>query len=298
MKTLQEQVKVLIEKGELSQAELAEKIDKSEATVSLWLKGKYSGNVAAINETVEKFLHFNEEQQAQKAEKSDIPFILTSVAKQIFTYAKLCQQDGEIGIIHGGSGLGKTTAIEAFAKNNHGVIILEPDEDCGAKVLITELYEKLGFTGRIRPYYMKKEILKKLTGSNFLVIVDEGENLRTPCFKALRKLHDKSKDTFGLLFVGTHRLYHNLLRLKGDFEYLTNRIGYNHQLDNLQDADMRAITKTLIEDEDLVTLCCEKSSGNARVLSKVIKRSIKLASMNNVQVNSAIIEQCRNMLIV
>lgn len=297
MRTLQEQVKDLIDKGELSQAELAKKIDKSEATVSQWLKGKYPGNTDSIDEAVEKFLNFNSEMQ-QQATNSDIPFVLTSVAKQIFTYAKLCQQDCEIGIIHGGSGLGKTTAIEEFAKNNHGVIILEPDEDCGAKILIAELYEKLGLSGQTKPIYQKKEILKKLTGSNFLVIIDEGENLRTPCFKALRKLHDKARDTFGLLFVGTHRLYHNLLRLKGDFEYLTNRIGYNHQLERLKEDDIKTITKTLISDEGLATLCWQKSNGNARILTKIIKRSIKLAAINNVKVNSTIIEQCREMLIV
>lgn len=297
MGTLQKQVKDLIDKGELSQAELAKKIDKSETTVSLWLKGKYAGNTASIDESVEKFLNFNTEMQ-QQSTKNEIPFVMTSVAKDIFTYAKLCQQDSEIGIIHGGSGLGKTTAIEEFAKINHGVIILEPDEDCGAKVLIAELYEKLGLSGQTKPILMKKEIQKKLNGSNFLVVIDEGENLKTPCFKALRKLHDKARSSFGLLFVGTHRLYHNLLRLKGDFEYLTNRIGYNFQLERLKEDDIKTITKTLINNDEIATLCWQKSNGNARILTKMIKRSIKLAAMNNVEVNPAIVETCRAMLIV
>jgi len=297
MGTLQERVRELIDKGELSQAELAKKICKSESTVSQWLKGKYTGDVVSIDEAVEKFLNFNDEMQQETPSKG-IPFVMTSVAKEIFTYARLCQQDCEIGIIHGGSGLGKTTAIEEFAKINHGVIILEPDEDCGAKVLIAELYEKLGLSGQTKPIYMKKEILKKLTGSNFLVIIDEGENLRTPCFKALRKLHDKARDTFGLLFVGTHRLYHNLLRLKGDFEYLTNRIGYSFQLEKLKEDDIKTMTKTLINDEEIATLCWQECNGNARILTKMVKRSIKLASVNKVKVNAAIVKTCRAMLIV
>jgi DNA transposition AAA+ family ATPase len=292
---LREKIRELIEKGELSQAELAKKLGKSEATISMWLKGAYKGDVQAVDEAAKKFLTFNAE--LQTVNKQEIPFVMTSIAKTIHTYAKLCQQDSEIGIVYGKSGLGKTTAITELAKKHHGVIVLEPDEDCGAKALISELYEKLGFSGNLKPIEMKREILKKLTNSNFLIIVDEGENLRTACFKALRKLHDKAHDTFGLMFVGTHRLYHNLIRLKGDFEYLTNRIGYRAALDNLSEDDAKNIVKTLISDDEIADYICKKSGGNARILTKVLKRALKLAKMNNTSVNTRIDTQCREMLI-
>lgn len=285
-----------IDNREITQTDLARRIGMSAPAVSAWIKGRYEGNVSALNEKINKYFNFEEEQK-QLFKPVQIPFVETTVSETVKNYAKLVQMDNEIGVVYGASGLGKTTALKDYAKNMHGVIILEPDEDCHPTYLIEELYDKLGCGGQTRSVYMKKEIISRLKESNRLIIVDEAENLMINCFKALRKLHDKTDCTFGLLFVGTHRLYHNLLKLQGDFEYLTNRIGYSAELKKLTEKDVKSIVKTVLPDDEAADIYWQKTDGNARILTKTIKRSVKLATANKIAVNAKIITQCRNMLI-
>ena len=292
---LAERLKELMDKVNISQAKLAKKLDVSTSALSQWINGKYDGNVEELESKINKFI--NLEESKIQGEIPKIPFVSTSVAVTVFKAANYCHTDYEIGIVYGEPGLGKTTAIKQYASNNTGVIIIKAEENTSMKNLAAELYEKLGLTGQTRLYSMKKEILAKLKNSGWLVIVDESEFLKVKGFTFLRGLHDDCENTFGLLFCGTEKLYNNLLKLKGDFAYLTSRIGYRFSLEKLKQEDVTALVESVIPDYEIAQEIFSRSNGNARTVVKIANRSLRLAKDKNIKIDKAVIKSSITMLI-
>lgn len=289
-------LKDLQDKLGLSQAKVAKQIGINAGALSSWVNGTYNGNNEELEEKIIRFIEVKE--QTLQSKIKNVDFCKTSIAERVYTAASLCQTDNEIGIIYGASGLGKTTSIKEYAKRNNGVIIIEADESYTSKIIIHELYEKLGLTGQMTVHKMKKEITKKLKDSGWLVIVDEAEHLKVSAFTTLRRLHDKSDYSFGILFIGLKKLYLNLLKLKGDFEYVTNRIGYCFALEELTIDDVELIVSQAIPNRpDLCKRFFELTGGNARILVKLLKRTLRLASSNEQEVDETIIKKAIQVLI-
>lgn len=295
--SLVEKVKEFLPKIGLLQSDLAKKLKVSQAMISQWMQGEYKGDVEKLEKKIIQFLELEDEKIQAAVPK--IPFTFTSVAKNVFKAARYCHSDCEIGICYGASGLGKTTAIKEYASNNTGVIIIKAEPGITNKVLIQQLYEKLGLSGLTKTHEMKKAIVKSLTDSGWLIIVDEAEFLKVDGFTILRSIHDDSEYTFGLLFIGLYKLYNNLLRLKGDFAYLTNRIGYRFELQKLDDKDIKMLVSTVIKDNEAVlNEFIQGVNGNARILTKAMLRTLKLAQKKGLTVNTDIVASSIDMLMV
>lgn len=277
-----EKLKERIENGEFTQSNVAKNLNISATTMSMYLNNTYAGNVDAINQQVEKFLAQADEKKAYNFQKVNLDFVKTSVAKRVFNIAKMCQLNGEIGVCFGSSGFGKTTACKEYAKNEYGVIWLDPNENANKY----EVIRLLGSALNINDEYINSllpKITAKLKDSNYLIIVDEAENLKSPVFRTLRKIHDKCNFTFGMLFVGTERLYYNLARMKGEFEYLTNRISCVENLKCLKDSDIKALAEQVfpkLSDTCLKTFQ-NVSHSNARELFNLLKRTKDLVQSGN-----------------
>ena len=237
-----ENLKQRINNGEFSQKEIAKVLNVSATTISMYLNGTYKGNSETIDTKVEKFLQNADEKKEYDFQKVTLDFVTTSVAKRVFNVAKMCQMNGEIGVCFGRSGYGKTTACKEYAKTQYGVIWLDPNENANKYEVIRMLAKSLNINDDYVNIALPK-IVNKLNNSNYLIIVDEAENLKSPVFRTLRKIHDKCNFSFGLLFVGTERLYYNLARMKGEFEYLTNRISYVENLQALKESDVKALVQ-------------------------------------------------------
>jgi hypothetical protein len=216
-----EKLTQFMQKTGITQAKLAKQIGTSPTALSQWLQNNYGGNNENLDEQIVKFLEF--QQEKSKSKIAEFKFVPTSVAKQVFIAAQNCQMDSLIGICYGDSGLGKTTAIKEYAKNNTGVIVIECEERMKPKLLIETLYKKLnlGSEKNWDLQDMKEKILNKLKDSGWLIVIDEAEWLNEESFTVLRRLHDFSECSFGILFTGITKLYNNLMKLKGEYMYLT-----------------------------------------------------------------------------
>lgn len=277
-----EKLKNRIQKGEFQQKEVAKVLDISETTMSMYLNNSYKGNLATIDRKVEKFLTNADEKKEYDFKKIKLDFVKTSVAARVFNIAKMCQLNGEIGVCFGRSGYGKTTACKQYAEENYGVIWLDPNENANKYEIIRLLAKALS----INDDYIKTalpKIVEKLNNSNYLIIVDEAENLKSPVFRTLRKIHDKCNFSFGLLFVGTERLYYNLARMKGEFEYLTNRISCVENLQSLKEQDIKALAEQVFCDlsENCIKTFKDVCHANARELFNLLKRTKDLINSGN-----------------
>ncbi|MDD3236838.1 MAG: AAA family ATPase [Candidatus Gastranaerophilales bacterium] len=294
-----QKVKELIESGSIDQVTLANRIEYSSSTISLYLKGRYNGNIQNLEKALNKYLVLHN--NTQNHEKVALDFEETSVASRFFSIAKMCRLNGEINLCYGSSGIGKSTAIKKFADEFTGVIVIDPDEGATTRSVLKQLVEKLGLT----PVTTKSEdltstITNRLNNSNFLVIVDEAENVKTEVIRSLRKIHDRCSSTFGLLFVGTETLYQNLRKLRSEFNYLMNRIGYVGGLHPLDRGDVESLVRQIFPDcnEECLDAFVSCSQKNARVLFNILKRAKDLQRGTNDELNPKMIVSARGLLLV
>lgn len=280
--TTADKLKQRITDGEFNQKEVAKVLDISEATMSMYLNNSYKGNSKTIDSKVVKFLQNADEKKIYDFKKVTLDFVATSVAKRVFNVAKMCQMNGEIGVCFGRSGYGKTTACKEYAKNEYGVILLDPNENANKYEVIRMLSKSLNINDDYIRTALPK-IVDKLNNSNYLIIVDEAENLKSPVFRTLRKIHDRCNFSFGLLFVGTERLYYNLARMKGEFEYLTNRISYVENLQALKESDVKSLVQQVFCDlpENCLKTFKDVCHSNARELFNLLKRTKDLINSGN-----------------
>ena len=179
-----ENLKQRINIGEFSQKEIAKVLDVSATTISMYLNGTYKGDSDAIDKKVQRFLLQADEKKEFDQRKIHLNFVKTTVAARVFNIAKMCQLNGEIGVCFGRSGYGKTTACKEYADKNFGVIWLDPNENANKYEIIRMLSKELG----INDDYVSRasnKIISKLNNSNYLIIVDEAENLKSPVFRTL-----------------------------------------------------------------------------------------------------------------
>lgn len=287
---LNEKIRSLLAQGVFTQKTLATRCAVSQTVISLWLKGEYTGDTAKLEAKLAEILELKSEQQSYQ--KLNLGYVTTSVTQRVCNIAKMCQLNSDIGVAYGLAGLGKTTAIRHYAKTNPGVIIIDPDENASAKAVVEDLAEALGIKSA-KPREMNKEIIRRLKDSGCLVIIDESENLKPLCFRTLRKFHDRCDFTFGLLFIGTGWLYRKLNLMRGDFAYLTSRVGYWEELDQLSPADVEALVRQALPNctPENLNAFYQVTDRNARTVFNTLKRVRDLQHKYGETLNTDIIRQ-------
>ena len=94
----------------LTQQQAASKLDVSSATINQYLQGKYKGDTAALDGKVAQLIARSKE----KAKAVNIGFVPTKTAKHMHETALLAHSLGEIYLIIGEAGLGKTMALTEY----------------------------------------------------------------------------------------------------------------------------------------------------------------------------------------
>ena len=116
----------------LSQAKIATIFGVSPAVVSQYLKGIYTGDVAAIDEKVVQML------QRAKDKAGDIKsnFVPTETAKKIIDVCGMAHTMNDINLVIGEAGLGKTVALKHYADNTAGVVFVEVEPTFSPKIML------------------------------------------------------------------------------------------------------------------------------------------------------------------
>lgn len=292
------EVQALFDNKKIDQSTLAKKINYSPAAISTWLKGTYKGNVENLQNAIRKYLKDLKENKNRF--KTVLNFVETSVSKNIFSVASLCQYNGEIGVCFGSSGLGKTTAIKEYRRNKSGVIYVDPDEHTSARAVLKQIASQLKIMESQHMETFIEDVVKRLYGSGYLIIIDEAENLSARMFRIIRKLHDRCDGTCGILFVGTEVLYSNLLKLQGEYNYVVNRIACCAKLDSLNSKDVKMLVEQVFPDvtEDMLKVFAKETNKNARVLFNTLKRAKDIINNTGETLNKEVIESARGYLLV
>src|SRR3990172_8961007 len=291
--TLQEQLQQYIDEHDISITAVSRAIDYSTAVISQWLDGKYTGDNAKVEDMVKNFLELQRDRK--QTPRQEIPFCHISTTKKLFEVARMCHLDGEIGVCYSDAGLGKTVASKQYAQKHKNVILIEADLGHTARVLFSELHRKIGMDGQGTIHDMFEDVIMKLKGSGRFIIIDEAEHLPYRALELLRRVYDKAG--VGILLVGMPRLIMNLRGKRGEYAQLFSRIGVAVKLDTLKAADTQEIVDAAIPNSNGVWKAYhEASSGNARILSKLLYRSQRVAAINKCEVTPEIVKETAKML--
>jgi DNA transposition AAA+ family ATPase len=278
-----------------TQSAVARAIGYSDSSVSQWLAGKYKGDVAALEHAVRGFLERDSEKVRNRRIK--LKFVETTTSARVFDACRMCHLDGEIGVVHGDAGAGKTTSIKEYAKRNSDVILIEADRSYTTSDLFREIHKKCGFDGEGNLNKMKDDIIDRLEDSGRLIIIDEPESLSVRALDLLRRINDKAH--VGILFCGLERFMENLRLRQTDFAYLYTRVSFKIALDSLLPEDVEAIVNEVLQEGDgLWQAFWNECHGNGRVLEKLVGRSLRLAELNGVPVSSEIVREAAKMLVI
>ena len=292
MKTLQERFKKMLEQKQCTISSAARSTDLSAATIHLWLNEKYKGNVEKISKAVEQFI----EREELRANNIDIPFVETSVAQDVYEIANTCHIESEIGVCCGYAGLGKTYAVKMYALEHTDVILIEADFGYTPKVLFSEIHKKLGFEGTGALHNMVVDIVDKLKNSGRLIIIDEAENLPYRALELLRRIYDKAK--VGILLVGMPKLLKNLKGDKGQYTQLYSRVGVLAELKPIVDNDILNIASKITPNSvSIYSKLSAFSGGNTRVLTKLLVRASRIATLNNTTIDEDVLNAALSQLL-
>lgn len=143
-------------------------------------------------------------------------------------------------------------------------------------------------------------VIKKLEKNPQLIILDEAENLKIDIFKIIRKIHDRTKNNCGVLFVGTHDLSMLLHRVKSGFPYISSRIGYIERLDAVGLKDVEKFVYQYFPNcnNKLVSLIAKSTNYNSRCIQNLLDICYDIVKSNDIELNTDVIETAREKLLI
>lgn len=289
MSKLKELLQDYVDETGASQSGIGRAVGYSASVISQYLDGIYKGDVKAVETAIEQFLALEQERRAQP--KETLTFLPIASAKKVLALVRAAHINGEIAVLHGDPGLGKTFNLEHYqSKYPRKVILIEAHKGYSPRALIVELHAMLGGDGAGSQAYLTKEIIKLVRGGNRCVIIDEADHLNLGCLEIIRHIHDKTG--CGLVLAGTQKLMMNLRGKRKQLEQLYSRVGDAIRIDRLSPEDTeKMVAAALPNSNGLWKAFHEQCNGNARILSHFIRRSRRLAERNHSEVTPEIVNR-------
>lgn len=289
-----QELRTLMDSKGYQQKQVAQLLGVSVATVSLYLKGEYNGNVSDIDRKVEELI---ERDKAKVVEaKYNAAFVPTLAARRGMEVMAFAHVEGEINVIYGSAGLGKTQMLKEYARRNSSAVLIEVDPSCTPKVLLRKIAEAVGANARGVNNELLDSIVSKLKGSERLLMIDEAELLSTRSLEFIRRIHDLTG--VGVVLAGMPRLLINLKGKNNELAQLYSRVGFACDLGNaLSEEDLGLLAESALGTSEFNAPLIKASNGNARRLSKLMRGVVRSSEINQTPISKELVEQYSKMLI-
>ena len=159
---------------------------------------------------------------------------------------------------------------------------------------------KLNYYQNITLEEFTSNVIKKLEKNKHLIIIDEAENLKVDIFKILRKIHDKTNNSCGILFVGTYELFELLKKVKNGFPYITSRIGYITKIDSLSLSDVESLVVQYYPNcsKELIKTIAVVSHYNARAVQNLLDLCLEITTSEKIELSVDVIDASREKLLI
>lgn len=278
----------------MSYSKIAKAMGIGASTLSEIRAGKYNGETEVIYAKIKAFLNRHEEKLKR------INFIAdTEVKKKIYYSIDLIKkyvssnvreellESAKIAYIIGRAGIGKTKALQEYAKEYEAKIVFitaENSDTVNTMIRKIALKLKLSNTGTMAT--IRENIKNKLLFTETIIIIDEGENLPAKVIDAVRSIADQTG--VGLVIAGTEHLKHKLMTQVGAYEYLYSRAVIWMTLQDLSLKDVSLITRTFLGNDEalyeekklavMIEYINKIVRGSARQLSNLLSMATEIAN--------------------
>ncbi|HDS5613180.1 TPA: AAA family ATPase [Klebsiella pneumoniae subsp. pneumoniae] len=280
-----------------SQTQVARAIGKSTAVINQYLQGKYVGDVPAIDALARSFI--NREVEKEKSQKITARFVPTVTSRKGMDVIRYAHLDGDLNVIYGAAGLGKTMILREYAAQHRDALLIEADPGYTARVVLEELCGLLGISKRGNMHELSEACIAALRDSGRLLMVDEAENLPYRALETLRRIHDKSG--IGLVLAGMPRLIINLKGKRGEYQQLYSRVGFALCIgDSLPQSDITDIAVSMLPgagSQEVSEALFKASHGNARRLFKLVRGVSRHSEISGNAVSAGAVRKFAEMLI-
>ena len=226
----------------LSQERASKETGVSAAALNQFLSGKYKGDNSTLSDKLIIWLASRERRGDTAAALAVPGYTETDTAGKILKVLHFAQAAGDLSVVYGGAGVGKTTTIRHYAAHNPNVwvVTMRPDTATVAACL-EEIGESMGLRSFSRSNRLSRDICRRLEDTRGLIVIDEAQHLSVPAIEAIRSIHDATG--IGLVLSGNESVY---ARLTGgsraaSFAQLFSRIGKKLRLTRTTAADVGEI---------------------------------------------------------
>ena len=119
-------------------------------------------------------------------------------------------------------------------------------------------------------------------------------------FKIIRKIQDRTKNSCGVLFVGTNDLYDLLNKVKYGFPYITSRIGYLEKLDALKAEDVEQLVIQYYPKitKELMKFISKTCNYNSRSIQNLLDLSFEITTKQGIELSNDVIEAAKDKLLI
>lgn len=251
-------VRAEIERRGLSQAQVAREAGVSTSSLTQLLGGTYAADPRRLCVRLEQWLARLREQSAQPQMAAAPEWVPTPSAERVLAALGYAQMAGDIAVVYGGAGVGKSTAAREYQRRFPQVwIATMSPATAGVTPALEELCLALGMRelpgGGAR---MQREIIARVRGTGGLIVIDEAQHLSVTALDALRAVHDATG--VGIALMGNELIY---ARMTGGtraawLDRLFSRIG-------------RRLRLARASREDVVRLAAEYGVADAAALKRL-----------------------------
>lgn len=248
------------------------------STLAAFVAGTYKGDNRRVAADLQRWLFTRRERERTVAVLPKAPdFLMTPTAKDIFSALSFAQAATDFTVLIGSAGIGKTTALEAYAKQAANVWMVTADSlSEKAASIMSVLAEKIGVQER-RSAFVGRAISDRVRGTGGLVIIDEAQHLDAKAFDQLRTtVLDLGR--CGIAVSGNESM---LVKLQGSaqtrqqaFAQLHSRVGMKKPQHAAKPGDITmmldgwAITSPEVR---AVLTAVARKQGAIRIMNKVIQ---------------------------
>ena len=227
----------------LSRAAAAKRVGVSGATLGLWLRDDYDGNVAAVEAKVRKWID-TEREAAKLSIKSaglDVHRDL-GVTGEVAALLAHAQAVGDVVVVMGQSGTGKSWAARHYCETHAVAWYLQMT--CAVRSLsgLLELVSEAVGSGAWHPSALKAEraVIERLKDRGALLVVDEAHHLTARLLDELRCIRDVAG--CGLALLGDDSLTSTLTRCP----QIVGRIGGSLRKKKPAESDVAALVSGVL----------------------------------------------------
>jgi len=245
-----------------------------------WLSGKYRGDNEAVAADMRRWLNARSERTTAAGHLPEAPaWIATETAQRILSALAYAQMAGDISVVYGGAGVGKTCTARQYARENPNVWIATMTPSAAG--VVTSL-ERIAHAMGLRDMpqggaRIEAAIIDRLRGTAGLLVVDEAQHLSKLALESVRSLHDATG--VGLTLLGNDQVYAQLTggARQAHFAQLFSRVGNRMRLGGPTDADVTILAEAWCIEAGAKPIC-RKIAGQPGALRGLTK-ALRMAAM-------------------